>query len=653
MELIVGVLKCRPPGMRINLIPLYSWYMLVAAAMVLFAFPPLIAGSLLLELERAFQWPFFDPTRGGDPLLWQHLFWIFGHPGGLHRLSAVGRARRDDRADVRAHADRRLQLDRARRGGHRVPELRPVGAPHVHDGAAGHLARRSSRRPRRPSRFRPACSSSASSPRCWWDASSRSVPMLFVIGGLATFVLGGLTGVMVAMAPFNFQAHDTFFIVGHLHTVLIGGTVFPIVAGFYYFFPLVTGKKLSDRLGRIAFWLMFVGFNVTFLPMHLTGLRGMVRRVLHLSGRPRLRRAESGLEHRRVHPGRRASWSSSGTSSGRSASEPYSERNPWNAGTLEWLAEMPSPAVGRALDSRDRQPLSAVGSAELHARCRRGPLLPAGRRGGPAGDDRHDRRRRRSRCSACALGGNTFLTLFAAAVHRRHLHLLDVSLVVAGARQRACWRSATHPDVAVDGHGGDSREAGEGRRLGLTLPIYVSGPSSVGWWGMFITMLGDPDGVHQPRVRLLLLLDGAPGLSARSDRRAPACGGRRSRSCCLLGRLAADGAGPAMEPAWTRAAGSTPRCWPPRVLAAAGAAALHRRAVDHRPRSRRRHVYGAIVWMLVIWTRGARRRRHHHAAVLRRAPSRRPHDRAARPGHRQRHAVLAFRRGHGRSSPWR
>src|ERR687895_522407 len=80
VELIVGVLKCRPPGMRINLIPLYCWYTLVAAAMVLFAFPPLIAGSLLLELERAFQWPFFDPNGGGDPLLWQHLFWIFGHP---------------------------------------------------------------------------------------------------------------------------------------------------------------------------------------------------------------------------------------------------------------------------------------------------------------------------------------------------------------------------------------------------------------------------------------------------------------------------------------------------------------------------------------------------------------------------------------------
>src|SRR5690606_2654305 len=80
IELIVGVLKCRPPGMRLNLMPLYAWYILVVAGMILFAFPPLIAGDLLFELERAFDWPFFDPARGGDPLLWQHLFWIFGHP---------------------------------------------------------------------------------------------------------------------------------------------------------------------------------------------------------------------------------------------------------------------------------------------------------------------------------------------------------------------------------------------------------------------------------------------------------------------------------------------------------------------------------------------------------------------------------------------
>ena len=304
VELIVGVLKCRPPGMRINLIPLYSWYTLVAAAMVLFAFPPLIAGSLLLELERAFQWPFFDPTRGGDPLLWQHLFWIFGHPEVyivfLPSVALVAMI-------VPTFARTPIV-------GYSWIVLAAVGTGFLSFGLWVHHMFTTGL-PGISLAFFSAASQAVAIPTgvqffCFLATLLvgrvvASVPILFVIGGLATFVLGGLTGVMVAMAPFNFQAHDTFFIVGHLHTVLIGGTVFPIFAGLYYFFPLVTGKKLSDRLGRIAFWLMLVGFNVTFLPMHLTGLRGMVRRVLHLSGGPRVRCAEPDLQRRRVHPRRR------------------------------------------------------------------------------------------------------------------------------------------------------------------------------------------------------------------------------------------------------------------------------------------------------------------------------------------------------------
>jgi heme/copper-type cytochrome/quinol oxidase subunit 1 len=103
--------------------------------------------------------------------------------------------------------------------------------------------------------------------------------MLWVLGGFAIFVLGGLTGVMVALAPFDFQAHDSFFIVGHLHYVLVGGAIFPIIAGVYYFYPIIGGKLLSERLGTIGFWLAFIGFNVAFLPMHLSGMRGMPRRV--------------------------------------------------------------------------------------------------------------------------------------------------------------------------------------------------------------------------------------------------------------------------------------------------------------------------------------------------------------------------------------
>src|SRR5690606_29103002 len=106
-----------------------------------------------------------------------------------------------------------------------------------------------------------------------------SVPMLFGAGGLAIFVIGGLTGVMVALVPFDWQAHDTYFIVAHLHYVLIGGMLFPVIAGIYYYFPFFSRMKLSDLWGKVAFWVMFSGFNIGFFPMHLSGLRGMPRRV--------------------------------------------------------------------------------------------------------------------------------------------------------------------------------------------------------------------------------------------------------------------------------------------------------------------------------------------------------------------------------------
>ena len=411
--MIVGALKCRPPGMRINLIPLYAWYVLVAAAMILFAFPPLIAGSLLLEIERAFHWPFFDPARGGDPLLVAAPVLALRPPGGLHHLPAVGRADRDDRADVRAQADRRLQLDRAGGGRHRLPELRAVGASHVHHRAAGHLARACSRPPRRRWRSRPACRSSAFSPRSLAGRVVRSVPMLFAFGSLVIFVLGGLTGVMVALAPFDFQAHDTFFVVGHLHYVLIGGALFPILAGCYYFFPLVNGKKLSDRLGKIAFWLTFIGFNVAFLPMHLTGLRGMPRRVFTYP-------AELGFDALNLISTIGAFILAAGVAVvvwdlvRPKRKQPYAERNPWGAGTLEWLQEMPGKPWGiRSIPEIDSR-YPAVGPAELHARRRRGPVLPARRRRREAGNDDHLASSTRSREQCLRLPGSTFITLWAA-----------------------------------------------------------------------------------------------------------------------------------------------------------------------------------------------------------------------------------------------
>ncbi|APR53872.1 cytochrome ubiquinol oxidase subunit I [Sphingomonas koreensis] len=285
IEIIVGVLRTRAPGMSLAKMPVYAWAMLVMAVMIIIAFPAVILGTLLLEIERAFNWPFFDPTRGGDALLWQHLFWFFGHPevyiiflpaSGLVSMMVVALAR----APLVGHS--LIVLAFLATGfisfGVWAHHMFTTGMPNI---SVGYFSAASM-----------AVSVPAGIQIFSWIATFAvgkpryNVPTLFVIGGLVTFVLGGLTGVMVAMVPFDWQAHDSYFIVAHLHYVLIGGMVFPLFAAFYYWTGMTSSRPLSERLGQWAFWLMFVGMQVTFLPMHLTGLMGMPRRVYtYLPGR--------------------------------------------------------------------------------------------------------------------------------------------------------------------------------------------------------------------------------------------------------------------------------------------------------------------------------------------------------------------------------
>lgn len=344
VEMIVGSLKTRPPGMRVNLIPLYVWYVLVAAAMIVFAFPPLIAGSMLLEVERAFHWPFFNPERGGDPLLWQHLFWLFGHPEVyiifLPSVALIAMI-------VPTFAQRPIV-------GYSWVVLAAVGTGFISFGLWVHHMFTTGL-PGITLGLFSAASEAVAIPTgvqifCFIAtlAAGRmvaSVPMLWTFGSLVIFVLGGLTGVMIAVAPFDFQAHDSFFVVAHFHYVLVGGALFPIVAGCYYFFPLINGKLLSDRLGKLSFWLAFIGFNIAFLPMHITGLRGMPRRVftypaglgfdglnlISTIGAFILAAGMAVVFWDIVRPKKR---------------EPYAPRNPWNAGTIEWTQEMPAQPWG-------------------------------------------------------------------------------------------------------------------------------------------------------------------------------------------------------------------------------------------------------------------------------------------------------------------
>ena len=485
VELIVGVLKTRPPGMRINLMPLYAWYILVVAVMILFAFPPLIAGDILLELERLLDWPFFDPSRGGDPLLWQHLFWIFGHPEVyIVFLPSVALIAMIVPTFARKPIVGYAWIVLAAIGtgfisfGLWVHHMFTTGLPGISIG----LFSAASEAVAIPTGVQIFCFIAT----LLVGRVTRSVPMLFVFAGLATFVLGGLTGVMVALAPFDFQAHDTYFIVGHLHYVLVGGVIFPIVAGFYYFFPLLNGKKLSDKLGTIAFWFMFIGFNVTFLPMHITGLRGMPRRVFTYP-------ADMGFDVLNLISSIGAAILAVGFlvflwDLLRPGKE-RARRNPWNAGTLEWVSEMPGEAWGiRSIPEIDgRYPLW---DQENFLRD-----IDQGRFYLP--DAEEGKRETLITTTVDAkpvqclrVPGPTFLTFFAA-IFTGGVFIFSTyhwwwSALVSGILAFITiiiwlWTgTAIIPEKDVKGVG-----------LGLTLPIYQSGPKSVGWWAMFIMMLGD------------------------------------------------------------------------------------------------------------------------------------------------------------------
>jgi cytochrome c oxidase subunit I+III len=278
IEIVVGILKTRAPGMTLDKLPVFAWAMLVFAGMVMIGFPSIILGTALLELERALHWPFFIASKGGDPLLWQHLFWFFGHPEVyIIFLPAAGMMS----MIIPTAAQSPLV-------GYRLVVLAQIATGFLAFGVWAHHMFATGLPPISVSFFSAAgmaVSVPAGLQVFSWIATIAAgrlrmdPPGLFAVGGLITFVIGGLTGVMVALVPFDWQAHDTYFIVAHLHYVLIGGMVFPLFAGFYYWAPMISRRPLSKRLGRWAFWLMFTGMQVAFMPMHLTGLMGMPRRV--------------------------------------------------------------------------------------------------------------------------------------------------------------------------------------------------------------------------------------------------------------------------------------------------------------------------------------------------------------------------------------
>jgi cytochrome c oxidase subunit I+III len=370
VEITVSILKMRAPGMSLDRMPIFGWYILVTALMMVVAFPPLILASILLEIERAFGLPFFDPTRGGDALLWQHLFWLFGHPdvyiiflpmaGALSTMIPVfaGRPLLGYRAIVVAIIALAFLSF-----GIWVHHMFTVGIPHL---ALAFFSAGSAivAVPTAVQLFAWLGTLAAGRPR--WN-----VPMLYIFGFFFVFVMGGLTGVMLAIVPFDWQAHDSYFVVAHLHYVAGGAFAFPLFAALYYWLPLITGREAVQRLSVPAFWLIFVGFNLTFFVMHVIGLLGMPRRIYTYSGHEGWTGlnllASVGSFVMTIGVGLLIIDLAVQLLYGRRA-----RRDPWQATTLEWAMPMPPAPYNFASLPRFDSPDDRVAPAALAPALARG-----------------------------------------------------------------------------------------------------------------------------------------------------------------------------------------------------------------------------------------------------------------------------------------
>ena len=341
INLVATILTMRCEGMTLMKMPLFAWMMLVDAGLILIALPPLAAIQIMLLLDRQFGAHFFDAQAGADPLIWQHMFWFFGHPE-VYILIIPGFGYVSEVVPV---------FSRKVLFGYPLMVAATVSIGFISLGVWAHHMFAVGLSPAVLAYFSgatflvgvPTGMKIFNWIATMWGGHVRfDTPMLFATGFISMFVLGGMTGIMLAVVPMDWQLTDTYFVVGHFHWVLFGGLLFAIFSGFYYWFPKVTGKMLNETLGKWQFWLLFIGFLLTFGPMHMSGFEGMPRRIYtYLPDR--------GLELWNMLSSIGAAvqvfgflffvlnvfWS---LSKGKDASD-----DPWDAWTLEWSTTSPPP----------------------------------------------------------------------------------------------------------------------------------------------------------------------------------------------------------------------------------------------------------------------------------------------------------------------
>jgi cytochrome c oxidase subunit I len=278
INFLVTIINMRCRGLRLTRLPLFVWAVLATSAMVLVATPALAGGVGVLLLARVFGVPFFDPAKGGNVILWQHMFWFYSHPA-VYIMILPGFGVISEIIPV---------FSRKPIFGYKSIAFSSVSIALLGFLVWAHHMFTSGVQPWLQVYFMLATMIIAVPTGIKifsWIATMYQgkirlqTPLLFALGFISTFVVGGFTGIMLSSVPVDYHEHATYFLVAHLHYVLFGGSVFTIFAGLYYWWPKITGRMFNETLGKWHFWLMYIGFNATFMPMHWLGLLGMSRRI--------------------------------------------------------------------------------------------------------------------------------------------------------------------------------------------------------------------------------------------------------------------------------------------------------------------------------------------------------------------------------------